>query len=78
MGKLSKHDFIEIAEAIGKVQGPDTLKVAFALIPFLRSCNPAFNPTTFKEAILKARARHEEKEALYQTTMLAKYPGREE
>lgn len=72
MGKLYRKDFQEIAEAIGRVEGPDALKVAFALIPFLRSCNPAFDSGTFKEAIRAERERHAKKEALYQSTMKGK------
>jgi hypothetical protein len=75
MGKLFRRDFQEIAAIIGKqADEVAALKVAFALIPFLRSCNPAFDSGAFKAAILAERERHKEIEERYRKTMLEKYP----
>ena len=75
MGKLSRRDFQEIAAIIGRQEDENaSMKVAFGLIPFLRSCNPAFDSGAFKAAITAERERHKEIEARYRKTLLEKHP----
>lgn len=76
MSKLSRKDFREIAEAIGKtdIPGIHAMAVSSQLIPYLRSTNPAFASGKFLETVREVYEKEAARRIAYEQKMMEKYP----